>query len=419
MTSRNNALAVLLLVLLTAFLAACTTASRIDPLRPNALLQCAIERGMGGTGLTDQDSGMGGTGVIVERGMGGTGISVGVLGTVTGFGSICVNGTRIVYDDTTPVTESGLSMTAHDLQRGVTVVVTAQQTGDHLHASSIEIAHALVGPVTDPVNAAGVLKVMGVAVETAFALGTDAATLVAGDMVAVDGLQRPDGVVDATRIDRSSAQTVSVRGLISDAAPTRMRVGTVLIGSRGIEIEKPAVLNGRWAVLTGVWSNDLVVADRIRLGSDLDVRPGARISMEGYLQARADGGYEIRGLAVTGTARTPIGSTTLGRLAQGQRVFAIGVREAGQNLGLLSVVVPDHRNPLGADVAVERSPVSAEQTYDARSQLQETRGSYGSTTLRPSDSPLQSGGARAVPLELQRGFPPPMPPMGGGGRRGR
>ena len=72
--------------------------------------------GMGGTGLADEgmggtghvDEGLGGTGNSSERpearatggdGMGGTGVVAGstirLLGTITAFGSVCVNGERV------------------------------------------------------------------------------------------------------------------------------------------------------------------------------------------------------------------------------------------------------------------------------------------------------------------------------------
>src|SRR5262249_47773517 len=51
------------------------------------------ERGMGGTGISTRNT------VTTERGLGGTGI----VGVITGFSSICINGLEVAYDATTPV----------------------------------------------------------------------------------------------------------------------------------------------------------------------------------------------------------------------------------------------------------------------------------------------------------------------------
>ena len=76
---------------------------------------CDDGRGIGGTGFSGQDDGrgLGGTGRAAtdeERGLGGTGHGpdddddrgiggTGFIGPITGFGSICVNGERIRFDE--------------------------------------------------------------------------------------------------------------------------------------------------------------------------------------------------------------------------------------------------------------------------------------------------------------------------------
>ena len=56
------------------------------------------DRGIGGTGQM-ADRGFGGTGQVADRGLGGTGI----VGTITGFASVCVNGVEVAFDATAPV----------------------------------------------------------------------------------------------------------------------------------------------------------------------------------------------------------------------------------------------------------------------------------------------------------------------------
>ena len=121
--------------------------------------------GMGGTGLGGD--GMGGTGAggDGEDGMGGTGLQaanrVGVIGTITGFGSICVNGERIAFDADTPVELDGSRVTTRALAVGHVVAVEARRTRNGLRAEHISVRHAVVGPVTRVDAKGGRFYVMG------------------------------------------------------------------------------------------------------------------------------------------------------------------------------------------------------------------------------------------------------------------
>ena len=102
-----------------------TNASLINP----AIL---THSGIGGTGTAMAQSGIGGTGLLdggtggtgnPEGGIGGTGNvandggigGTGIIGIITGFASICVNGVEIHYDINTPVSVDGQLSIARDL----------------------------------------------------------------------------------------------------------------------------------------------------------------------------------------------------------------------------------------------------------------------------------------------------------------
>src|SRR6185369_3233583 len=84
--------------------------------------------GLGGTGVAS--GGIGGTG-IRTGGIGGTGISnggiggTGIVGVITGFASICVNGVEVHYGADTPVLADGRQAQAGDLAVGQVVAVSA------------------------------------------------------------------------------------------------------------------------------------------------------------------------------------------------------------------------------------------------------------------------------------------------------
>ncbi|MFP5412525.1 MAG: DUF5666 domain-containing protein, partial [Gammaproteobacteria bacterium] len=99
---------------------------------------------------------------------GGTGSAI-VVGPITGFGSIIVNGVRL-DDSTASITdEDGAPRSRADLKLGVMTSVdasalTPEPGGLRGTAASIRIGSELVGPVDAVDAAAGTLTVLGQAV---------------------------------------------------------------------------------------------------------------------------------------------------------------------------------------------------------------------------------------------------------------
>ncbi|UUZ77687.1 DUF5666 domain-containing protein [Polaromonas sp. P1(28)-13] len=75
---------------------------------------------------------LGGTG-ISEGGIGGTGI----VGVITGFASICVNGVEVHFDAGTPVSDNGQPGSARQLAVGQVVAVRAAGAGAEVSARNI------------------------------------------------------------------------------------------------------------------------------------------------------------------------------------------------------------------------------------------------------------------------------------------
>lgn len=378
---------------------------------------------MGGTGI---DRGMGGTGVLAQdRGMGGTGI--GVIGTVTGFGSICVNGVRIAYDADTPVSENGVAVGASMLAQGHTVAVSALESNGQLAATSISLAHTLTGPLTSAPNSTGAFSVMGVQVESAFAVGVDTTSLGVGDTVTIDGLQRADGTIDATRIVKTSKDANAVvRGAL-DVSSGAVRIGTVPVTLSANQHQDLNARNGQWAVAEGGWADGRLAADVVSIGPEFDPVATSRLSVEGYLIDGGEGDYTVRGVPIRDDANRRLNQTTMERLASGQRVHVVGRVEANGTLRIQTIVVPDYLNPLQNSAAAD-SPDTSEEVSESRSavevreQLQEERGTYSTVVTRPNvltDSPLsiRTDSLRSRPTQIPRPGtsrpperPPPRPP---------
>lgn len=383
-------LALWALLLSAASFAGCASTPTV--IKPDLALKCGLDRGMGGTGILALDRGIGGTGVSnQDRGMGGTGAvaldrgigGTGIIGTVTGFGSICVNGFRVAYTASTPVTVDGVAASLAALERGTTVAVVAAPQAGELHASAIEIVHALVGPVTASATASGAVAVMGLTIESTNATGSPAANLVVGDLVAVDGLQRPDGTIDATRIAPALDGTrASIRGVVR-RADGAVRIGSVPV-TAALEM-LPG--DGAWATASGVWADGALKADRVVVGLELPSTSAERLSIEGYLVQQPDGRYAIRGTPLRESPALSLDRATFARVAAGQRVQVLGQRQVDGSLRPETLIVPDRLSPLSSAVPV---PETTATTASGRA-------TTDASTDAATDATARAGATATVP----------------------
>lgn len=213
-------------LLLTLMLAAAGCGPTFSPARDDGL----ADRGIGGTGIA-----------VTDRGIGGTGIAnTGIIGTVTAFGSVWVNGLRVDLPQSTGVRIEGQPAQTGDVRIGQTVAMTAVPGGPTgLTARRLDVRYAVAGPVerTTP----GGALILGQRIDLAEAEGTTALT--PGRWVAVSGLRRPDGVVDASRVDPwEPARGWLLRGRLDAVTPKALTVaGLTLARGRGLTGTLPAV----------------------------------------------------------------------------------------------------------------------------------------------------------------------------------
>jgi hypothetical protein len=225
--------------------------------------------GIGGTGFGDDD-GIGGTGFGDDDGIGGTG----VYGTITGLGSICVNGLHISYKRDVSVMIFGEPSRASRLGIGHVVWVVAEgpqlDPEEEWGARSITAYNVRVGRV-DSIGSSG-FSVDG---ETIVRL--DAAWLFAqpgepgfeiGDWVAVSGLRRPDGRLVASRVDRARphqrATPINLPWLLRDSTLSRFSIEGYLGTSVLADVEIDAAADHRVETGARVWVESVIEADMIR-----------------------------------------------------------------------------------------------------------------------------------------------------------
>jgi hypothetical protein len=174
--------------------------------------------------------------------MGGTGI----VGVITGFASVCVNGVEVHYDSKTPVSVNGQTASARDLAVGQLVVVHASTVNGQLRANGIGTLDAVRGTVTS-VNPAGrEIQVMGQTVRMDSAGGAGIATIQPGAAVRVSGLRMDSGVIIASRVDTVPASA-----------------GASMLGTVSSVNGNIAVINGTRVTLSSIASLPLVMGSEV------------------------------------------------------------------------------------------------------------------------------------------------------------
>ncbi|MFW5450319.1 MAG: DUF5666 domain-containing protein, partial [Methylophagaceae bacterium] len=262
--------------------------------------------GVGGTGQVAHGNGIGGTGkpikkkgngidgrsfVINGSGIGGTGQPIEkagvIIGTITGFGSICINGIEIHYTSSTPLHLNGQTVNPESsLAIGQVVAVAISGLGNEVIANNMHIIHAANGPVSSIDLVKGELVVLGQTVQlplnTKHANSMD--TIQTGDYVEVSGLRNPAGNIIASRIDEVAPRpTVSLYGSISSTTDNSFNI-------QGIKINTPLPLGlsvGQEIHVSGQLDISGLNPDSVMLGQDrqLVADVGGLISIEGYVES--------------------------------------------------------------------------------------------------------------------------------------
>lgn len=180
-----------------------------------------------------------------------------VVGTITAFGSIWVNGIEFNIDTSTIVVD-GVVSTPADLRLGMVVTIECKIHPDNVTgtAHSVSVEEALRGPVS--AVTANSITVLGQTVyldPTTFLDNfTDVNQLIGTD-VEISGYMQASGTVSATRIERlaePAAQT-KVRGTIEDLnnEVKTLRIGSLVINFANV-LNMPVLANGNVVDIEGI-----------------------------------------------------------------------------------------------------------------------------------------------------------------------
>ena len=272
--------------------------------------------GLGGTGAPQNVAMI--DGKKNGDGLGGTGI----LGTISGFGSIIVNGTGWEFDRHTHVESDGKPSSLEALKVGQVVVGVARTRDGKFYLDTLEIQHAVAGPIGAIDHAGETMTVLGQKVKLNLA-GDKAAidafhTLQAGDAVSVSGLRMEDGTVIASRVDEQPKDDgrIILRGL-GTVNGNAVRIGDLSVALAADTVVS-APTSGNHVFVSGRMINGQFVADVVTGSSALPFGKDVKdVSLEAYAPARGMTPLSIQGIAIQGTA-LPAGT------AAGERIVVTG-----------------------------------------------------------------------------------------------
>lgn len=190
--------------------------------------------------------------ILTGCGGGGDGGSIGgsasstSVGSISGFGSVIVNGVR--FDDSAArvTDDSDNSISASSLGLGMTVEVSGSVNDDGTgSASSINVFSEVQGPISNLNVAAGTFSILGfditVSGATVFEDFAGLSALVNGNIVEVHG-SRSGNAITATRIERKTPGAgdtlIKIRGQISglNATTSTFTIGTVTVNYAGAQV---------------------------------------------------------------------------------------------------------------------------------------------------------------------------------------
>ncbi|HBG97176.1 MAG: hypothetical protein JKP98_13510 [Rhodobacteraceae bacterium] len=219
-----------------------------------------------------------------EGGIGGTGI----VGILTDFGSIVLNGMRVETPSGLRPTNAFGQVTLNSLGIGQSLTVEARAINGRLMARRIHIAHPVIGPVHDIDGNRARVAGVPVVLEPGVVGGWEP-----GMVAAISGVWRGQTVV-ASRIARARTSLVVIAGEV--VARTRQ---TIVIGGRTIDTGRfMAPYPGRFVTVIGEDRGPDIRARELTVGRFTGAAGRLRrLSVDGFLEPQAEAPfYAVSGL---------------------------------------------------------------------------------------------------------------------------
>lgn len=305
---------------------------------------------------------------VAGGGVTGTGIS---YGTVTGFGSVFVNGVKY-NTDTTTVTLDDNPGTEADLRVGMVVKVDGIVNDDGVSGAATAITYddILEGTVdTKPDLATNTFVVMGQTVIfdnlTVFedktvdpsTIGTfmvEASKIAVGNVVEVSGWVDHTGAIRASRIERKAnsfiengVNELEIKGTIAslNGADNTFKIGGLIIYYGAPTLIEGTLVNGarvevksRQALSSGVMTASQVEVEGLPLGTVVS----GRVEIEGFVTSGSAADFTLLGMQVKTTSSTVYENGVAADIAPGVKLEVKGRMGAD---GVFTATIVSFRQP--------------------------------------------------------------------------
>jgi hypothetical protein len=301
---------------------------------------CLVFAGCGGSG--------GGGGSLAGGGIGGTGITA--SGAITGFGSIFVNGIEFETVDASRDVDGEISVsdgTDDDTVLGIGMVVTVDGTlnddGVTGTAKTIQYDPTVQGPVQGPIVNVDPLTrsftVMGISVtvqkfNTTFSNVTFD-TLQPNDWVDVSGFFDANGVLQATRIERTDSREIVVKGTVTGLAGTAFTLevdqaaSTYTVDTAAAVLPDGGLADNQYVEVKGTLTGTAIDAKSVELKSEGFV-DAEFVSIEGIVTDYVNNGdFRVAGQPVDASVAEFIPAGLVGSLSDGVEVEVEGPIQGG------------------------------------------------------------------------------------------
>ena len=276
----------------------------------------------------------------------GAPVRVGVVstGTITGFGSIIVNG--IHFDTANAAIEvDGNPGIQSDLKVGHIVVVhgTMDDDGANAVADAVSFSDVVEGPISAIDTVAGTITVLGqliiIDADTSFDDDISPASidgLNINDTVEVSGFFLADGSISATRIEREPAGTeLEITGLVSMLTATTFQINDLIVDFSAAQLDDFPTGSPENGQLVEAKGNNLggaaeLLATRVEFkGKDLEAEDGDQVEVEGFITRFVSAtDFDVAGVRVTTNGSTEFENGTAGDLALNRKVEVEGSVDA-------------------------------------------------------------------------------------------
>ena len=284
-------------------------------------------------------------------------------GSVTGFGSVFINGVEFETDNAS-ISIDGLLSAETDLGIGDVCALQGSVNADGVMgtATAITCTDELEGYVLDVsalISGVGTMNVMGqtvtITTDTVFGSDTKAsiADLVVNDIVEVHGYPDGTGNILATRIEtKNVAEDIEVKGIISNLTDTTFELGSLLVDySSATEVDSN-LADGLYVevkTLTTL-SGDVIggftlIASKVEIEEDgdldIDGDEGDDIEVQGVVSNITSTSFDFNGTTVLFASLETDDDFDLGSLVDGMIITVEGYIDADGNF-VVEEIEEDH-----------------------------------------------------------------------------